>query len=581
METRQTLGLFEKRALIVLLMMTFCSANVIVLCNVFVLYSPPHRCYVSGIDGSNISGTAVAELPPTPTNSSSGNELYIFIQTKKSNNDDATIWWDQCHRYNFDEIQDNATSAANVNLTIGGCDEGWKYYANNGEISAVMEFDLVCNDAWQAPLAPSFVMFGFMAGSMIGSFLSDRYGRRFALILTWVVLSLSMLLLAVTPFWSISYVLWFLVGCCSITRATTSMVIVNELTPEKYRRLTSSVMMAVCSFGYVATPLMAYVLPNWRHQLILLGGAQLSLLLPCICYVKESLHWLIQNKKYEAATILLQEISRINKKEYEEPQLLLATQATELNENQVKESKNKKQTSYIDFVKYSFLRRRVLIFSMAWFSTTVSYYGLSLNTNNLGGNRYLTCFIAGAVDFPGDLLCFFLIKKIGGRLSFVTMAGVCSVCLLMTPILSSAKWVAVTISMIGKLFIAGAFANNYLFTGDLFPTLHRSQSYGACSFISRIGGILVPFMLQLGQSVHESIPYFVCGTVTLFATMAMYFLPETKSMPLPDTMEDAKLQDRNSARVLCYRNSGKKQENKETEIDSANDELTTQETKEV
>lgn len=43
------------------------------------------------------------------------------------------------------------------------------------------------------------------------------------------------------------------------------------------------------------------------------------------------------------------------------------------------------------------------------------YYGLSMNTNFLGGNLYLTFFLGAAVDTPANILVFTLIDKTGRK----------------------------------------------------------------------------------------------------------------------------------------------------------------------
>ena len=62
------------------------------------------------------------------------------------------------------------------------------------------------------------------------------------------------------------------------------------------------------------------------------------------------------------------------------------------------------------------------------------YYGLSLNTNNLGGNPFINFLLAGAVEFPAYALCIYLLKKFGRRLPLcVAMLGGGLACLLTIP----------------------------------------------------------------------------------------------------------------------------------------------------
>lgn len=62
------------------------------------------------------------------------------------------------------------------------------------------------------------------------------------------------------------------------------------------------------------------------------------------------------------------------------------------------------------------------------------YYGLSLNTNDLGGNPFINFLIAGAVEFPAYYLTMKVIEKYGRRLSLVSfmIIGGCA-CLCSVP----------------------------------------------------------------------------------------------------------------------------------------------------
>lgn len=52
------------------------------------------------------------------------------------------------------------------------------------------------------------------------------------------------------------------------------------------------------------------------------------------------------------------------------------------------------------------------------------YYGLSLGTDNLGGDPYINFMIAGAVEIPAYILCVIFLNKLGRRWPlFGTMAA--------------------------------------------------------------------------------------------------------------------------------------------------------------
>ena len=43
------------------------------------------------------------------------------------------------------------------------------------------------------------------------------------------------------------------------------------------------------------------------------------------------------------------------------------------------------------------------------------YYGLSLNTGNLGGDFYLNFFLSGIVEIPAYILCLLLLERTGRK----------------------------------------------------------------------------------------------------------------------------------------------------------------------
>ena len=95
----------------------------------------------------------------------------------------------------------------------------------------------------------------------------------------------------------------------------------------------------------------------------------------------------------------------------------------------------KKSPTYLIYYHhhlYSFINR---------FASNMGYYGLSFSTNDLGGDRYSNCFWAGAVEIPGTILCYILLRKIGGRIAYVFMTCVATVMFLIVPFLEPGQYI--------------------------------------------------------------------------------------------------------------------------------------------
>lgn len=62
--------------------------------------------------------------------------------------------------------------------------------------------------------------------------------------------------------------------------------------------------------------------------------------------------------------------------------------------------------------------------------------------------------------------------------------------------------------MLGKFGITSAFAMLYVFTAELYPTLVRNMAVGVGSMASRVGSIIAPYFVYLGEMHLISLSFF-------------------------------------------------------------------------
>ncbi len=70
------------------------------------------------------------------------------------------------------------------------------------------------------------------------------------------------------------------------------------------------------------------------------------------------------------------------------------------------------------------------------FANAFVYYGLSLNTSNLGGDVYINFFVAGAVEFPGYAYIIWSFNKYGRLKPFglvYVVAGISLIIIMAVP----------------------------------------------------------------------------------------------------------------------------------------------------
>lgn len=191
---------------------------------------------------------------------------------------------------------------------------------------------------------------------------------------------------------------------------------------------------------------------------------------------------------------------------------------------------------------------RTLIIFFNWLVVSLTYYGLSLNSGNLGGNLYLNFTLVAVVEFPAYTVCLLLLDRLGRKwLHCISMlvGGVACVSTVFTTIYGGhdLQWLTITLAMIGKLGASAAFAVIYVFSAELFPTVVRNAGIGASSCCARIGGMAAPYIADLSKMVPgnfgRALSLVTFGTFTIAAGFLALFLPETLNRQLPESIEDA------------------------------------------
>ncbi|CAG2117590.1 unnamed protein product, partial [Medioppia subpectinata] len=187
------------------------------------------------------------------------------------------------------------------------------------------------------------------------------------------------------------------------------------------------------------------------------------------------------------------------------------------------------------------------------------YYGLSLNTNNLGGNPFINFLLAGAVEFPAYALCIYLLKRYGRRWPLsAAMFGAGLGCLATIPFMTSTLvWPRVTFAMFGKFCVTCSFGIIYVYSAEIYPTVVRNVGVGSSSMVGRVGSILAPFVKELGIYTHVTIPLAIFGILSITDGLLILCLPETHGKEMADTIDDVERSksDTTSSDVISGSNS--------------------------
>ena len=100
----------------------------------------------------------------------------------------------------------------------------------------------------------------------------------------------------------------------------------------------------------------------------------------------------------------------------------------------------------------------------------------------------------------------------------------------------SAKWLAFG----GKFLISASFCIIYVFSAELYPTEVRTIGVGCGSMIGKVGGFAAPLLIEVQNIDGFSwLPQTIFGVSSILSGIWCLYLPETKGLPILNTIEEA------------------------------------------
>ncbi|CAB4070220.1 SLC22A4_5 [Lepeophtheirus salmonis] len=400
----------------------------------------------------------------------------------------------------------------------------FEYDQTEGLSSIVNEWNLVCSRLPLLSTVQGSYMGGVFVGCIVFGWASDKFGRRKSIIVASVI------------------------QC--------GFVLVTEVCGPKYRTIFGILTQFPFGIGAALLPLIAYFLRDW-FSLQLAISIPSVLLIVYFIFMPESPRWLLGEGRVDEALKILKDGAKMNNKELpsdeEMYEILTQFKNESMAENKTQEiegPKTWKQKAYEIFKEIIILfetpemRKRTINIFYSWLVVAMVYYGLSFNSKNLGGNRYVSTFISGFVEVPAVAFIIPALERFGRVKCYcgTFMAGgiCCGLVALATFILETGEkiWIPVTFAMSGKFLISMTFAIAYLYTAELFPTPVRNVAVGAASTFARIGSMIVPYIVDLLGAAHAAIPVIIFGIVSFTAGLFSLMLPETLNKKMPESVAE-------------------------------------------
>ncbi|VVC91065.1 unnamed protein product, partial [Leptidea sinapis] len=407
---------------------------------------------------------------------------------------------DSCRRYRPLQPEHNSCQREHFhpNETLP-CDQF--LYENQDTIFA--EFDLACQE-WKRTLVGTVRNAALPLALLLTGYISDGWGRRTAFCIFSGFAGALGLLKSFTP----NYELYVTV---EFFEAALGYVV--ELARPSLRAPFACATGVAYGMGGVLFAWIASRLQTWRALLRAVHTP--ALLLPLYwLLLDESARWLQVTGRTQRAAAVIIKAASWNKS--------------------ANESGGDDRGGWLSVLRSRVLMLRLATCSFCWVAAAFVYYGLTINSVALSGNKYTNFALNMAMEIVASLLIMMALERIGRRLSIGTAFLLCGVTSI-SPFYLSDPDALNGMYFAGKLAVTLAFNSLYVFTAEMFPTSARSSALAAASLVGRLGSILAPQTPLLSTTV-QAILY---GVVSLFAAAAVALVPETRRSPLPQNASGA------------------------------------------
>ncbi|XP_024145066.2 solute carrier family 22 member 7 [Oryzias melastigma] len=491
----------------------------------FIAAIPPHHCDVSGLEDGGLFG-----------NLTSDQKVIVGIPKEQDGAPSSCLMFPgPQYQYLFSSNTSEETFPVK-------CHNGWVYDKSIFQSTLATEWNLVCNKKWMNKATATIFFIGVMTGAPLFGYLSDRFGRRPLLLVSYLTSLTFAVLSAVSTSFVMFAVMRFLTGMSLAGINIISIVLNIEWCSTKHRTFSGIMISLDWTLGNWLLVGIAYGINEWR-MLILAATSPLILALIAWRWLPESARWLIANGKAEAAQYYIMKCAKMNNRSKS-----LTTITPKALMESVEKERGEKKYTVIDLFKTPNMRKLAICSGIVWFGVAFTYYGITLNIVGFGLNPHLTQFIFASIEMPMKIAVYFSLKKIGRRRCEIAALLATGLLLFINIFVSKDKWLIRTIvGVLGKSTSEASFTIMYLYTTELYPTVVRQNGLGYTAFLARLGVSVSPLVV-LSEDAWHLLPACIYCAVALSSGVIASLLPETLNAQLPEFIEDIEKTRRGSAR---------------------------------
>lgn len=371
------------------------------------------------------------------------------------------------------------------------------------------EFGL--SGVWLA-LPVTMNLLGYMIGAYGLGSVADALGRRTALLLTVIILTIGGVLSALSWNGASLTVFRFITGLGTGAELSVAATILTELSPTRVRGRYLQINYLWGALGLSVTPFTAIALlavPGIGWRLVFLGGAIVAFMSIFLRgrFLPESPRWLVLRDRFDDAENLVREMERHAERRSGQP---LPAPADVPPEEELKGFPT------LQLLKRPYLGRMIvaLAFWAFWYVTVYAYLGYEptlIIKMGLSTPNGLLFSALSDIAIPVGAVVALLVVDLWQRKFLVSiMAFVFTVALIVMAISSDS-----IVLFVGAFFSSMMVAANsigYVYTAEAFPTRVRATATSIGDGVGHLGGVVAPFIVVAAMD-----PLGARGTFTLMA----------------------------------------------------------------
>ncbi|XP_077193018.1 solute carrier family 22 member 7-like [Paroedura picta] len=434
------------------------------------------------------------------------------------------------------------------NTSVQSCQYGWVYDRSQFTSTLATQWDLVCEQRSLNQATATFFFIGVTLGAVIFGYLSDRFGRKSMLVVSFVCTLIFGLISSASVTYSMLAITRTLTGIAICGLSLIVAPLGMEWVDTQHRSFSGIVTSFFWSFGNMFLALIAYLVRDWRW-LLLVATLPCALGIISMWWLSESTRWLLAKGKLKQALKNLHRCAKMNGRNDFDAKINLEVLSKTAAAAAAME-KSGGDSSYISLFRTRMLRRISLCMGVLWFGVAFSYYGMSMSITGFGLGVYMTQFVFGVIEIPAKLIVLFVVNRVGRKQCqawTLILAGLCIGANIVIP--TSLGTLRSVVAITGKGFSEAAFTTVYLYTPELYPTVLRQKGLGYCAFVARLGGAVAPLVFLL-DTVWKFLPQVTYCVMAVLCGSSAFLLPETLNIQLPETIEDTEKQSSKGKKQL-------------------------------